>query len=186
MLAWGSLLHAHVREQHPVLGEGATAVVPSAPTVNLNVIIDVSVPARKKTGCCEQSGLPCPHRLPTLKQGPAPAATSVPSLLTCLRALVSTTQPCSPPPSLVLSPQRQDPPAWGENGSGPSRIAHGQWPRPRLPGAADRPCRGAALACHTIPLAASEQCLGRSHMRDHSLGRTHSTPGICSQCQNLS
>lgn len=135
--AWGLLLPAHAREQRPARGRWAEAAVPSAPTVNLNVIIDVSVPVRKKTGCCEQSGLPRPHHLPTPRQGPAPAAASVPCLLTCLRTLVSATQPRLPPPSLVLSPQRWDPLAWGEHGSGPSCIVHGWWPCPRLPGAAD-------------------------------------------------
>lgn len=137
MLVWALLLPAHAREQHLVLGKGATAAVPSAPTANLNVVIDVSVPARKKTGCCEQSGLPCPHRLSMLRQGPAPAAASVPPLLTCLQALVSSTQPRLPPPSLVLSPQRGNPLAWGEHSSGPSHFVHGWWPRPMLPGATD-------------------------------------------------
>lgn len=123
------------------LGKGATAAVPSAPTVNLHVIIDVSVPMRKKTGCCEQSGPPCPHCLSMLRQGPAPAAASIPSLLTCLQALVSSTQPPSPPPSLMLPRQRRGPPAWGEHGSGRSHVAHGWWPCPRVPGATDPAAR---------------------------------------------
>lgn len=181
-----SLLPAQAREQRPALGEGAMAAGSSAPTVNLDIIIDVSVPARKKTGCCEQSGLPCPHRLPTLRQDPAPGATSVPSLLTCLRALLT---PCSPVRLLTASrsPHREgilqcevcsalDPPVLHMD-SGP--VLRCREPQIRLR-------RGPALARRAGPPAAPERGLGRSHVRYHSLGRAHSTPGSCSQHHNLS
>ena len=128
VLARGSLPPARAREQHPAPGKGAVAAVPSAPTIDLNVVVDVSVPVRKKTGCCERSGLPCPHRLAT------PAAVSVPSLLTSPRALVSSTQPHSP----HALPIETGSSGVGEHGSGPPHVAlGGWWPCPRLPGAAD-------------------------------------------------
>lgn len=143
----------------PALGEGATAAGPSAPTVNLNVIIDVSVPVRKKTGCCEQSGLPCPQHLLTLRRGPAPAATSVPSVLTCLRALLS---PCSPVRLLTAScsPHRERilqrgvcstlAPLMLHMDGGPI-LGCGE-PQTRLR-------RGPAPAHRAVPPAAPEQCL---------------------------
>lgn len=70
----------------PLLGEGATAAVPSTPTVNLNVVIDVSVPARKGKGA--------------VSQGPAPAVTYVPSLLMYPFA---SSQPWALPPEMGSS-----------------------------------------------------------------------------------
>lgn len=161
-------------------------MVPSAPTVNLNVVIDVSVPARKKMGCCEQSGLPCPHRLSTLRQGPAPAAAPIPSLLTSLRALVPPRSPVCLLPASCSHHRGGILQRGVSTALAPLALCVDAGPIPGCREPQTWPRGGAALARRAVPPAASEQRLDRSHMRDHILGRAPSAPGNCSQGQNLS
>lgn len=109
------------------------------------------------------------HHLPTLRQGPDPAAVSV-----------------SSPPGLAVDsgvqlkphfplPELSSPCMAGTIWSGvrmtlaPLRlVASSQAARSCSPGHAE------GLHPHPVPAAASEQCLGRSHTREHSLGRASS------------